>query len=161
MFQESESTMMSYVLDIKWLSGCIEVGDHTRGARRQQVTPFYWSTAADWWWGLIWLMIDHCYVINESFTHPSDKWMICVATIMFIYSYFIYIQVASQVSKQLKSFGNLKNLLKNENWTSQIALFHMKTFVSGSFLLLTHPHTPQFEIFDNFCKSKTFHIVLT
>ena len=90
MFQESESTMMSYVLDIKWLSGCIEGGDHTRGARRQQVTPFYWSTVADWWWGLIWLMIDHCYVINESFTHPSDKWMICVATIMFIYSYFIY-----------------------------------------------------------------------
>ena len=31
MFQESESTRMSYVLDIKWLSGCIEVGDHSRG----------------------------------------------------------------------------------------------------------------------------------
>ena len=38
----------------------------------------------------MWLMIDHCYVINESFTHPSDKWMIYVATIIFIYSYFIY-----------------------------------------------------------------------
>ena len=34
MFQESESTMMSYILDIKWLSGCIEVGDHTRGGSK-------------------------------------------------------------------------------------------------------------------------------
>ena len=23
--------MMSYILDIKWLSGCSEVGDHTKG----------------------------------------------------------------------------------------------------------------------------------
>ena len=28
--QESESTMMSYILNIKWLSGCSEVGDHTK-----------------------------------------------------------------------------------------------------------------------------------
>ena len=48
-------------------------------------------------------MIHHCYVVNELFTHPSDKWMVCVATIMFIYSQ--YIQVASQVPKQVKSFG--------------------------------------------------------
>ena len=26
--RESESTMLLYILDIKWLSGCSEVGDH-------------------------------------------------------------------------------------------------------------------------------------
>ena len=77
--------------------------------RRQQVTPFYWSTVADWWWGLIWLMmIDHCYVINESFTHPSDKWMICVATIMFIYSYFIY-KLPHKFLSNLKALEIRKN----------------------------------------------------
>ena len=106
--QESESTMVSYILDIKWLSGCSDIGDHTRGGSKSP--PFYWSTAADWWWGLIWLMIDHCYVINESFTYSSDKWMVCVATITFI----IYIQVASQVFKQLKSSGSYE-----KSWKSQ------------------------------------------
>ena len=74
-------------------------------------------------------MIDHCYVINESFTNPSDKWMICVATIIVIFSYFIY--------KWPHKFpNNLKEIRKNhENVKLKL------------------------DIFDNFCKSKTFHRV--
>ena len=57
------------------------------------------------------MMIDHCYVINESFTHPSDKRMIFVATIMFIYSYFIYKlphKFALKASEIRKNHENVK-----------------------------------------------------
>ena len=53
-------------------------------------------------------MIDHCYAIIESFTHPSDKWMICVATTMFIYSYFVY-NLPHKFPNNLKALEIRKN----------------------------------------------------
>ena len=53
-------------------------------------------------------MIDHCYVINESFTNPSDKWVICVATIIVIFSYFIY-KLPHKFPNNLKALEIRKN----------------------------------------------------
>ena len=146
--------MVSYILDIKWLRGCSEVGDHKRESRK---SPHFFCQIEDWWWELIWLMIDHCYVINESFIHPYDKWMVCSYNHVHIFIIFMY-KLPQKFPNKLKALeirkyhGNLKliellpsvsypsrnkyfvstskHLLKNGNWTFPIVLFHMKTFVS-------------------------------
>ena len=53
-------------------------------------------------------MIDHCYVINESFTNPSDKWMTCVATVIAIFSYFIY-KLRQKLPNNLKALEIRRN----------------------------------------------------
>ena len=40
--EESEDTML-YILSVKWLSCCSEVGDHEMCKKQVQVTPFYGS----------------------------------------------------------------------------------------------------------------------
>ena len=47
------------------------------------------------------------YVINESFFHPSDKWVVYLQSCSYILN--IYIKVASQVPK-LWELGNITEI---------------------------------------------------
>ena len=70
-----------------WVVPVKYIGDHKR--RDSKSPPFYWST------GRLMMrinMIDDwsLYVINESFIHPSDKWMVCSYNHVHIFIIFIY-----------------------------------------------------------------------
>ena len=53
------------------------------------------------------------YVINESFIHPSDKWVVQLQSCSYILN--IYIKVASQVPKLWK-LGNITEITNSQSY---------------------------------------------